>query len=126
MYNDVIQLPGYLSAMTDHWGYYNGIPLNINSYDFYEYYHTYKTPSSSHMQAGVLNRIVYPTGAMTKFEYEPHEYIWEANNFAYNAPLKLMNPSIAGGLRIRAIVDYADQSGAPDKVLIVREYFYVE
>src|SRR5690606_36085334 len=34
-----------------------------------------REPSENHMKASVLEKIVYPTGGYTVFEFEPHEYM---------------------------------------------------
>lgn len=63
----------------DHWGFYNGAnnnsllppdvsmnsPGNLNAN---------REPNEELMQYGTLNRITYPTGGYTLFEYEAHRY----------------------------------------------------
>ncbi|MEQ8363571.1 MAG: hypothetical protein RH948_11930 [Cyclobacteriaceae bacterium] len=76
----------------DHWGYYlgssvngtfistllppytNSIP-NINgSYTIYSVAGNTRTSNFSTGRLGLLNKITYPTGGYTEFQYEPNEY----------------------------------------------------
>ncbi|TVR17216.1 MAG: hypothetical protein EA391_05405 [Balneolaceae bacterium] len=78
------QLPGRLSNSIDHWGYFNGksngsslIPeLSLNSQKWGSIYlnGADRSPSFSHMQAGILTKITYPTGGSSEFIYEPNDY----------------------------------------------------
>lgn len=96
-------LPRYGSSRIDYWGYFNGssntilIPSTkvyyseINGVSFANgesYSNEFsdsgefetigsgtREPSENHMKASVLEKIVYPTGGYTVFEFEPHEYM---------------------------------------------------
>lgn len=92
-YNNSVELPDKYSNQTDDWGYYNGQQASSNRWD--------ETPlnvglnlqtkipefqlssdrlfkgrkslvSDTHIQAGILESITYPTGLRTEFIYEPH------------------------------------------------------
>lgn len=56
---------------------------------------------------GVLNCIVYPTGGYVHFDYEPNLY--DTYISALDGSLQL-TPVMAGGLRIKTITHYKDQS----------------
>lgn len=91
-YNEEVNLPSKRSCAQDYWGYYNGqenkkgqsgntlIPapqefmsLNYNpelgkySIDYADRY-----SRTRYMQAAMLNKVVYPTGGYTTYEYEPN------------------------------------------------------
>lgn len=50
--------------------------LNLENLEFsaWEIPGADRTPDSMAMQAGILKKIVYPTGGATRFEYEPHTF----------------------------------------------------
>jgi YD repeat-containing protein len=110
-YNNSINLPAIDSKSKDLWGYYNGqfndVLLPRMTIYFIEDNNgptTQRTIGSSNafgrdpnpncMQAYILNRITYPTGGYTTFEYETNKY------------LDGQNPKDAGGLRISKIKSY--------------------
>jgi len=83
-------LPHRFSYARDHWGFYNGQNNNpgleprrkvdrrpIASYlrgsDFAIYGNANREPSAAHAKAGVLTKIIYPTGGSTIYEYELHQ-----------------------------------------------------
>ncbi len=80
-------LPDRFSFAVDHWGYYNGensnnrqiptlsfVPDNNYINDYMLFRGANREFSEDHITAGTLNRIDYPTGGYTEFEYEPHDY----------------------------------------------------
>ncbi len=67
-----------------------------------------REPSASHMVAGMLKKIIFPTGGYTQFEFEPHQY-WSFFK---------SQTAIGGGLRVKSIKNYA----SPD-VLATQEYY---
>ncbi|GAA0557246.1 hypothetical protein [Chitinophaga japonensis] len=108
-------LPSRGSFSQDHWGYYNNannstlIPTWTNCHDNFEscllcatrpYTYTFKganrEPKAQYVKAGILEKITYPTGGYTTFEYEAHDAppvtptstvvndVW-AEAFAYNS-----------------------------------------
>ncbi len=111
-------LPGTFSCDRDHWGYYNG----NNSNDFrefklipnktflsqsisgleYNYGGAKREPHYPEMKACTLTKIKYPTGGETEFQYEPHTY-YKAGS----------GNKIAGGLRIKRIVNYNTDESLP-------------
>lgn len=84
-YNET-NLPTKLSTAMDHWGYFNG---RDNGSLIGKQYHMESTPDGARVshggsadrsvydnynQAYMLERIIYPTGGYTDFDYESNEY----------------------------------------------------
>lgn len=119
-YSKVDSLPGYLSNKTDHWGYYNG------TYAYYfddpKKYYSYREPNENTLLFGTLNKIVYPTGGYTRFEFEPHKYGKQIKLNRWESPEVLSEDKIAGGLRIKKVIN--SPSGKTDDEIISKEYFY--
>lgn len=112
------------SFAIDHWGYYNGMHqydhnpnqapcnrLRIES-DYNEVVvgPDYRAPSWHFAQKGALEKIVYPTGGYSTFEYESHNVSAKVNRNSetgFNAILQnLENNELTGGVRIKRIVHY--------------------
>ena len=104
------QLPGRNSCDLDHWGYYNGannqgtcaedysgplglIPITTTTIDGMAITEGIgnREPNMVYGQACILEKIIYPTGGYTKFEYEGHITHDNINR---------------GGLRIKNILNY--------------------
>lgn len=73
-------LPAHTSAAQDHWGFFNGqtnnsslVPRTVMPSGFV-LPGANREPSASHLQAGILTRITYPTGGFNDFVYEPNDY----------------------------------------------------
>ncbi|SHF74741.1 hypothetical protein SAMN05443663_10141 [Flavobacterium defluvii] len=93
-YNTNVLLPQKNSFAVDFWGYYNGqnnttyIPnLDYFHYDLDETFSTVQKPyfkfsnnsanrytDNAYAGAYMLNKITYPTGGFTQFEYEPNSF----------------------------------------------------
>lgn len=92
-YNEEIRLPSKRSCAQDYWGYYNGKENNVQGRGYSLLPSPQKFMSSrtndeieklsgikgadrfSHgdfMQAAILNKVVYPSGGYTTYEYEPN------------------------------------------------------
>ncbi|AEE49720.1 RHS repeat-associated core domain-containing protein [Haliscomenobacter hydrossis] len=80
-------LPNALSKATDHWGFYNGVhsnntklvnipltTLNFGSFGVESYGQSNRNTDESQIKAGVLKKIIYPTGGHTSFTYEANDY----------------------------------------------------
>ncbi|MFL5787736.1 MAG: DUF5977 domain-containing protein [Flavisolibacter sp.] len=134
-YNTSIALPINTSCMKDYWGYFNN-QLNTRSIGTTSVETTiphmqvpYTQPISNpttniwiggnnansritdpnYMQAYILQKITYPTGGNSQFEYETNQYL-DANNVA----------QYAGGLRVKSIKSYDGINANP----IVKTYKY--
>ena len=75
-YNSV-SLPTKHSNALDHWGFYNGHNENITlipttTVGGITYSGANREPSENYMKAGSLERITYPSGGYTQFDFEPH------------------------------------------------------
>jgi YD repeat-containing protein len=122
-------LPDFSSKMRDYWGYYNGkanntliprqtIPWQSNgttnptNITIGSDISDGREPDSTLMRTGILNKIVYPTGGWTEFEYETNKYSDTVASVPYN--------KLAGGLRIRRIKNYTTTSTIP----IVKTFKY--
>ncbi|MBB6274368.1 hypothetical protein HDF26_004842 [Pedobacter cryoconitis] len=122
-YDNSASLPSYTSRKVDHWGYYNGRDYISGLKQFTKEsalaYGGSKDSDTLLIYAGNLISMSYPTGGMTSFEYEPHEYSKVATRY----PFEIENTSNikCGGLRIRKISDF-DKTG---KLTEVKEYKYI-
>lgn len=121
---DTNSFPPYGSYNIDYWGFSNGatnnslIPTttvygtdinivsfcngdsfcnNIGSNQSWTIGNANREPSATYMKTGILNKITYPTGGYTLFEFEPHQYL-----STINSPVT----KIGGGLRIKSIKNY--------------------
>ncbi|RXG11365.1 YD repeat-containing protein [Leeuwenhoekiella aestuarii] len=102
------KLPNSNSPAVDLWGYYNGANQNTHFVPKMYVYPDYgdlandrfqveeltnyngrkfifngadREPNSNYMDYGMLNKIEYPTGGSTLYEYEPNEYIYLNETF---------------------------------------------
>lgn len=115
-YNTSVPLPWYDGSGIDHWGFFNGgspnsiIPnYNLNTLSITA---ENRAPSLDGSSAGILNKITYPTGGYTTFEYELHQA--KANQIDLVA-------EPVGGLRIKTLKDFA----ADGVVATAKQYEYV-
>ncbi len=120
-------LPPYNSGKTDHWGFYNN-SLYTGSWSktqLINNFYASKNPNFTYLQAGVLTSIFYPTGGVTSFIYEPHNYskrvLRDVNGFSVIYNNNNQN-EIAGGLRIKEILS---KNSVSDTQFIKKEYLYV-
>lgn len=75
-------------------GQYSAIPYDTYTGSVSQVSGEERLMNSNAMQAGILKKIVYPTGGYTRYEYEPHKFSTPAHN----------NPLQGGGLRIKKII----------------------
>lgn len=101
-YNQFSSLPGYLTKMIDHWGYYKGTAYIINQNDFSAYY-SQRQPNINYLTLGMLSKITYPTGGYTQFEFEPHNY---SKIVTDDRSGFLSESGNAGGVRIKKITNF--------------------
>lgn len=124
-YNTATALPSTKSRSKDYWGYYNNRPntslvpgqtIYYNDGNANTQVHignpsdNGREPDETYMKTWVLNRISYPTGGYTQFEYEANKY-WDSNT---------QTVKLAGGLRIKSIKSYNGIGLAP----VLRTYKY--
>ena len=120
-------LPDLNAKAIDYWGYYNGkfsstlVPRTDISYtpntgglsqtiSVGAPLYGSRNPDPTFMQAGILNKITYPTGGYSLFTYE-------TNKYGTNPPVTTF---YAGGLRIKKIENYDGISPTP----VTKSYAY--
>ena len=121
-YNDESGLPHYLSFKSDHWGYYNNTSSVINNANDTLYYYSKRQPDSFYAKKGLLSRICYPTGAVTKLEYESNDYQQQVAEKRWDPLISYASKQYGGGVRIRKILYY--QSENDEQPTSFKEYFY--
>ena len=117
-YNNKNSLPtSALTSMVDHWGYYNGRSYSQiadgNTID------SVRRCDTTLMKKGTLSRIIYPTGGVSVFEFEPNTYGKSLNN---EKSSWINEPGVGAGLRIKRISEYEDTTCA--KLLQRRTFSY--
>ena len=129
------KLPPYLDDAIDHWGYYNGASLSNSSAwtltsgetDIYDL--TDKSAYSQFRdadQTGVyskyelIERLTYPTGGYTTFEFEPHDYSSFVSADRQNL-VRTLNNDVGGGVRIKEITSVPSVGES-----VVKRYHYVD
>ncbi len=115
-YDHPDRLPGYLSNRVDHWGFFNNTNARIDGPNYYNS----RNPKAEYLKYGTLNKIVYPTGGYTEFEFEPHDYSKQVA-IIRNQYQDLNSNHLSGGLRIKRITDYTSGNVKAGE----RTYFYV-
>lgn len=114
-YDNIENLPPYLSQKTDHWGFFNNRVQSGSTYA------QSKEPQAPYMLYGLLSKIIWPTKGYTRFVYEPHTYRKELQRTRWQIPLESYSTNkMAGGARIKQIINSADSI---DEV-IAKEYYY--
>lgn len=119
-YNDFDRLPGYLSGKIDHWGYFNNVESD-KGFNNPDTYFAMREPNDTVMCCGVLNKITYPTGGYTRFEFEPHR-CGKILNDQRNGLIP-DNNRLVGGVRIKKIINSEKGDGTDE--ITTKEYFYV-
>ncbi|QJD95749.1 RHS repeat protein [Mucilaginibacter robiniae] len=126
------EVPGALSANTDYWGYYNGsmptgnnaagalmpawtIQVNPASRGYVTLGQNGRKTDSTYMKMFVLNKITYPTGGYTTYDYECNKSIANFGNGNYFVG------SDVGGLRVKTVTHYSAPGATPE----VRNYEYM-
>jgi len=89
-YNDTNNLPLPITYGVDHWGFWNGKSDNANSLIPYQNYQSNgdysdcsntsntlcssRNPNFNYTLKGILDKVIYPTGGYTRFEFEQNDY----------------------------------------------------
>ena len=110
----------------DHWGYFNG----KNNSAFYPATNvntgapnestagSIRNPDHNYAVLGMIEKITYPTGGYTTFEYEPHTYATaivrkkDSDYYKNYSPHHVEAYGFAGGLRIKKISSFLS-NGTP-------------
>lgn len=112
-------MPARNSASMDYWGYANGssnttlLPKVNNLGGVYEKNLPGgdRNPSENFMQAGVLKKVIYPTGGYTEYEYQGHRvngYLPEAELYEQ----KSYSVKVAGGIAASQALCFYKESGS--------------
>ncbi len=87
LYDEANTLPKRNSFSQDHWGFYNGknnstfLPATIHKGTNLP--GADRSPDFNFTKSGILNRVIYPTGGETLFEYGPNEYWFDGTEVTY-------------------------------------------
>lgn len=107
-YNNYDLIPAdYLTTAIDHWGYYRGSSPGETPTDFVGYYYG-RNPVPSYTQYGLLTKITYPTGGVTKLYYEQNDFS-QYQSDDRSSMRDTTGVAYAGGVRIKRIDDYEDE-----------------
>jgi RHS repeat-associated protein len=119
-------LPAYNSLKTDKWGYYNNkqYPTTIGSNTIAQLTALLEM-DATYAQAGILQRITYPTGGYTDFTYEANDYskfIQRLGAGTKNSETisLLSQTGIGDGLRVKKVIDYDNLGNSSNS----KEYQY--
>jgi YD repeat-containing protein len=123
-YYDNQSLPDRNSYSIDHWGFYNGaqnselIPPQLIGNQIV--CTADRTPHWPYTKAGVLNKIVYPTGGISEFEFENNKYTYSGN---YPTVQKSSTINATGNLNsekceTKVLNDFSDDSVYSDLKII--------
>jgi hypothetical protein len=122
-YNSDLIMPERFTTSLDHWGFYNAayntslVPNASVPYPNGNYNYAPTTfgggadrePNLDGSSCTILNKITYPTGGYTTFEYELNQAKFDDN---------IIHP--VGGLRVKKIVDYSFEN----KKATAKSYIY--
>lgn len=118
-YNSPELLPVYLAGKVDHWGFFNNRLMTEN----YETHYASREPNDQVLTYGVLDKLYYPTGGYTRFEFESHKYCKQVKVNRWEGCDESLTSKTAGGLRIKKIINSVTGEEADEK--LDKEYFYV-
>lgn len=132
-----LALPDYLTFATDTYGYYNGQNLYITSDNPQYYYTNFKDPTwlqnylssravnGAYNQAEILQRVTYPTGGYTAYEYENNDYGSVAQNWPATVTENAAGTILpTGGVRVSKITnyDFANHKAAEKRYFYKKNY----
>lgn len=109
-YDGYGELPSdYITDYEDHWGFYKGsactLPPSGNHAAMTSFY-SQRNPTA-HSKKGMLTQIKYPTGGRSVLEYENHDF---SQYVASDRMSMADSTGIAGGVRIKSITEYDDDT----------------
>lgn len=115
------KLPEYCSGNEDHWGFHNGRNVKSSESNYApNVYFTFREPDATgeQTQFEILQKVTYPTGGYTSYEFEPNHYEKVVNE---KRVVKDTVEKIGCGLRIKKIKDYSSEG----EIANIREYLYI-
>lgn len=132
-YYNINNLPPSNTFAIDHWGYWNGRDDYQNAlipkYSFNSNTGEYKILGSDRdanpelAKVSLLSKVIYPTGGVSNFEYEGHDYSMKIIRTPSTDFIRSLNSEygIIGGARIKKITNI-DVNNISD----VREFKYID
>jgi RHS repeat-associated protein len=114
-------LPSFTSCSIDHWGFYNSnanggtkalIPSKTIGSTFYEGGNANREANETNSKAGIIDKMTYPTGGFTQFQFEGHS----GKKLTSNEVIPV------GGVRVKSILDYTADGVLASK----KDYEYLE
>lgn len=106
-YNNYDKLPvDYLTRAIDHWGYYNGTEYTVPITNYTTFFKQ-REPHRSYNSLGMLTKIKYPTGGVSKIMYDTNTYTQKLNE---NRVAYIKENKDGGGVRVHSITEYEDES----------------
>ena len=137
-YRDSDYFPPLGTTATDHWGYFNKDTRSIidshtvrmdqissvNTSTYEETLRSYKSPNPNVAKYGIMNRLTYPTGGYTEFEYESNNYSKQilkhlSTSFAIT---EIAASGTGPGFRIKEVKNYNSDNVLSDR----KTYSYYE
>lgn len=128
---DATSGPSLFTKHIDHWNYFiGGNKLEYDKTSLMPKDEIRREPVAANANAGMLTKITYPTGGVSEFEYERHYYSQELIRHKSNKYIPSListqnlyglDQKIAGGVRIKKIIDKSSDSTLPDNI---REFIY--
>ena len=120
VYSDV-KLPNRFSNSIDWWGFYNG-KSNGNSYEaacrtmspITEFYLSGREVNPAMSQAGLLKKMIYPTGGSASYEYEGNDV--RPPYFMANTLNFFSNPTTIDTISLKDIAQYRTNPGSADNI----------
>lgn len=126
-YSHYDDLPNdYISMNDDHWGYFNhsNYTLPTTTQGYVNFYYE-REPKRLYTWRGMLEKIIYPTGGMTVFTFEPHDYIqYVSDDRSCMLYENIHQDHCAGGVRIQRIEEYEDSTMI--NLLSLRGFLYID
>ena len=130
--NEIYPIPTSLTYNIDHWGFWRGNKLNSGiiprmkpgTYYDQDYIITSndRDPTGENCDYTLLQKMTYPTGGYTRFEYEPHWYssiprrVFTTYYYTGHDYPSGVHDALAGGARIRSVTHY-EQNKAVKKII---------
>lgn len=124
-------LPSIQSHAMDYWGYYNGaavtnslLPnLPPDAPDLFLFRANSqligsgnRNSDAGYMQAGILEKIIYPTKGYTSFTYEPHQYLSDHEDLVSSTVASVITRGVTLHKKVTSTTDITWPSDVPGNV----------
>lgn len=125
--NKIYRLPPPLTTSTDHWGgWKGGYDTSVNVSEYCKSLFENREVNPTYCDIGLLTHVKYPSGGISRFEYEPNDYNhYYEKDMSENKLIRtdLVDKKICSGSRIHKIIQNKG-AGAGDSN--VRCFFYID